>query len=404
MKAVIPVAGNGTRLFPLTLTKPKALMRILNKPLIKWTIDELTKQGITGVILVISPNENGKMIREYIASEDWGDVEVEFAVQDEQLGTGHSLQMAKDFFSDDEEFVFFYGDDMYGPKNIERVVKSEGLAVVGKSVDDPEKWGILKKDEEGHLDMIFEKPKSNVGNLGNIGAYKLHSEIFDLFSEIQRSPRGEYEITDTINLLAKKHEIKVFEAEDYWMPIGYPWHVLEATEYFLQDLESKIEGEVEDNVTIKGNLVLPKSSRIQAGAYIDGNVLIGENTLIGPGTFIRKNTVIGDNCLIGFSNEIKNSVIGNGTTINHLSFVGDSVIGDDVHIAGQFITANFDNEKETVQTLVKGKPTDTGREKFGAVLGDGVRLDVATKIYPGRKIWPGKITKPGEIVDYDLMD
>ncbi len=404
MKAVIPVAGNGTRLFPLTLTKPKALMRILNKPLIKWTIDELGSQGITGVILVISPNKNGKMIREYIESEEWGDVKVEFAMQEEQLGTGHSLQMAKDFFSDDEEFVFFYGDDMYGPKNIGRVVKAEGLAVVGKPVDDPEKWGILKKDDAGNLDMIFEKPKSNVGNLGNIGAYKLHSEIFDLFSEIQRSPRGEYEITDSINLLAKKHRIQVFEAEDYWMPIGYSWHVLEATEFFLKDLESKIEGEVEDNVTIKGNLVLPASSKIQAGAYIDGNVLIGENTLIGPGTFIRKNTVIGDNCLIGFSNEIKNSVIGNRTTINHLSFVGDSVIGDDVHIAGQFITANFDNEKETVQTLVKGKPTDTGREKFGAVIGDGVRLDVSTKIHPGRKIWPAKITKPGEIVDYDLMD
>jgi bifunctional UDP-N-acetylglucosamine pyrophosphorylase/glucosamine-1-phosphate N-acetyltransferase len=297
-----------------------------------------------------------------------------------------------------------YGDDLYGPETIRQSLSTKELAVVGMKVTDPEKWGIFEADEDNNLINVVEKPTTFVGDLANIGCMKLDTQIFDLFEQLTVSVRGEYELTDSLLLLAKQTTIKVLPTLDYWIPIGYPWHILDATEYFLPLIESKIEGRVEANVVIKGKLVLPESSRILEGSFIEGNVLVGENVMIGPGARIRENVTIGDDSYIGFGVEIKNSVIGERCRLPHLSYIGDSVIGDDVNIAGGSMVANWRHDDATIQTPVKGKMVDTMRRKLGAIIGDGVRLGVNTSIYPGRKLWPNVTTKPGQIVDKDITE
>jgi bifunctional UDP-N-acetylglucosamine pyrophosphorylase/glucosamine-1-phosphate N-acetyltransferase len=172
----------------------------------------------------------------------------------------------------------------------------------------------------------------------------------------------------------------------------------------LPQIESKIEGTVEENVVIKGKVILPKSSVIKAGTYIEGNVVIGENTEVGPYASLRSNVTIGDHSKVGFAVEVKNSVIGHHTFLSHLIYVGDSLIGNHVNIAGGCMIANWRHDTKTIQTPIKGKMTDTLREKFGAVIGDHVKLGVNTSIYPGRKIWPGLTTRPGAVVDRDLTE
>lgn len=404
MKALLPIAGNGTRMYPLGVTTPKSLITILNKPLVMWTLEALAKNGITEVILVVSAGVFGQKIREYFSAHPVTGMTTHFAVQEQQLGTAHVVQMAKDFFTDGEEFIFMYGDDLYGPDNIGQVLQHSGLAVTGMKVSDPEKWGIFQANEKGNLQNVVEKPKEFVGDLANIGCMKLDTRVFSLFDEIKISPRGEYELTDTLQLLAQKTEIKVFATKDYWIPIGYPWHILEATEKFLPLIENKIEGTVEENVHIAGKVILPKSSTIKAGTYIEGNVLIGEHTTIGPNAHIRSNCTVGDNCIVGFGVELKNSVIGNNTRLPHLSYVGDSIFGTDVNFSGGCMTANYRHDGKAIQTPIKGVMTSVGRNKFGAVVGDHVMLGVGTLIYPGRKIWPGLTTRPGEIVEKDLNE
>jgi bifunctional UDP-N-acetylglucosamine pyrophosphorylase/glucosamine-1-phosphate N-acetyltransferase len=287
---------------------------------------------------------------------------------------------------------------------VAEIVKQPGLAVMGMKVKDPEKWGIFQADASGKLVNVVEKPAEFVGDLANIGCMKLNTRIFELYEKLKVSPRGEYEITDQLQMLAQEGEVKVLETVDYWIPIGYPWHILEATEYFLPQIESKIEGTVEENVVIKGKVILPKSSVIKAGTYIEGNVVIGENVTVGPNAHLRSNVVIGDNSKVGFSVELKNSVIGSNTFLSHLIYVGDSILGNHINVAGGTMVANWRHDQKTIQTPIKGKMTDTLREKFGTVIGDGVKLGINTSIYQGRKIWPGLTTRPGQVVDRDITE
>ncbi len=407
MKAVIPVAGNGTRMFPLGVTTPKALMRILNKPLITWTLEALAENHIEEAVIVLSGGKFGQLIQNYIEQSiiEPGSlpIKIHFVTQEQQLGTAHVIQQAQPFIGENEQFVFVYGDDLYGPKNIASVIASPTLAVVGTYVSDPEKWGIFQTNEAMNLVKVVEKPQEFVGDLANIGCMKLDSSIFKLYDQLKISIRGEYEITDSLQLMAQQVPIAVLPATDYWIPIGYPWHLLQANEYFLPKQTSHIEGTMAENTFQTGTLVLPKSSTILPGCYLEGNILVGEDVTIGPNARIRGETVVGDHSHIGFGVEVKNCVLGEHVDVLHLAFLGDSVLGNNINVAGGTMLANYRHDGEPVQTPVKGTMVSTLRQKFGAVIGDEVKLGVNTTMYPGRKIWPGLSTRPGQIVDKDLQ-
>lgn len=186
--------------------------------------------------------------------------------------------------------------------------------------------------------------------------------------------------------------------------IRYPWDLLMINEDVLSLLESsEIVGEVNPLACVDGHLHLGKGSVILPGVVIEGNVVIGENCRIGPNAYIRGNTSIGDNCEIGNAVEIKSSIIYPFTRVKHLSYVGDSILGSHVNLGAGTIIANYRHDGTNHRSMVGGKLVDTGRVKFGAVLGDGVRTGISTCVYPGRKIGPGRMTLPNAVVDSDLM-
>lgn len=187
-------------------------------------------------------------------------------------------------------------------------------------------------------------------------------------------------------------------------PIRYPWDLLAINEQVLSSItEPRIEGEISPAATIAGTLVLGKGSRILPGVYIEGTVIIGSHCKIGPNCYLRGSTSIGDNCHIGQAVEIKNSIIMEGTSIGHLSYCGDSIIGRKVNFGAGTITANFRHDGKTHRSLVNGLLVDTGRRKFGAVMGDHVHTGIHTSIYPGRKLWPHTSTLPGQVVQADIL-
>ena len=185
--------------------------------------------------------------------------------------------------------------------------------------------------------------------------------------------------------------------------IRYPWDLLRANELYVAGLtESRIEGEVHPLAVIEGVLHLGKGSRILPGVFIEGNVVIGENCKIGPNCYIRGNTSIGDNCHIGQSVEIKNCVILSRSNVGHLSYIGDSILGEGVNLGAGTTTSNLRHDGKNHRTMINGKLVDTGRRKFGAIIADGVHTGINTSIYPGRKLWPNVTTRPGEIVQHDI--
>ncbi len=185
--------------------------------------------------------------------------------------------------------------------------------------------------------------------------------------------------------------------------IRHPWDLLRANEEFVAALtENRIEGEVHPAAVIEGVIHLGPGSRILPGVFIEGNVVIGAQCKIGPNCYLRGHTSIGDGCHIGQSVEIKNCLILSRTSVGHLSYVGDSVLGEKVNFGAGTTTSNLRHDGRNHRSTVDGVLLDTGRRKFGAIVGDGVHTGINTSIYPGRKLWPHTTTRPGEIVQRDL--
>ncbi|HEX5790947.1 MAG TPA: hypothetical protein VFY13_07320 [Luteolibacter sp.] len=186
--------------------------------------------------------------------------------------------------------------------------------------------------------------------------------------------------------------------------IQYPWDLLRANEELVGKLSTNhIEGAVHPAAVIDGCIAVGKGTRILPGVVVEGNVIIGENCKIGPNCYLRGNTSIGSNCHIGQAVEIKNSLILSRTNVGHLSYVGDSVLGEGVNFGAGTIISNLRHDGANHRSMVDGDLIDTGRRKFGAIVGDGVHTGIHTSIYPGRKLWPGVMTRPGEVVEKDRV-
>ncbi len=398
MQAAILVAGKSTRTYPLTLTRPKPLLPIGGKTVIEYLLEQL--DGLVDeVILIVGYRK--EMIKNELGNK-WHNLKITYCEQKEQKGTGHAVLMAEPYIKD--RFIAMNGDDNYDRIDIEQLMKYKYAALV-RYEEDPSRFGVFHVDEQNRVLNLIEKPKAFVGNLTNIGCYLFDRSIFNIISNTPLSERGEIEITSSVLSLAKKTDFYVHPIQGFWFANGYPWDLLISQAFFMSRLaQGEIKGNVEKNVHLKGVVTINENTTIKSGTYIEGRVIIGKNCTVGPNSFIRGCTAIADNCTIGHNVEIKNSIIMNQTNICHLSYVGDSVIGEGVNLGAGFITANLRHDGKNVLSLVKGKLYDTKLKKLGAIIADGVKTGANTTVYPGRKIYPGKQTQIGQIVKYDLID
>ncbi len=187
--------------------------------------------------------------------------------------------------------------------------------------------------------------------------------------------------------------------------ILHPWDLIYVNEQVVAQLtESITDGEVSHAAHIEGVLQVGEGTRILPGVFIEGNVVIGKNCKVGPNCYIRGNTTIGDDCHIGQAVEVKNSLIGHGSSIGHLSYVGDSVTGNKVNFGAGTVTSNLRHDGAKHRSMSAGNLVETGRRKFGAIVGDGVHTGIHTAIYPGRKLGPGTSTRPNADVRKDLTE
>ena len=403
MKAILLCAGKSTRTHPLTVTKPKPLLTAANETLLEHNLEQLTGLVDEAIIIV---GFLGEQIKERFGSSFSG-IKLSYVEQKEQLGTAHALAQCEDALlgrgsgRQAGKFIVMMGDDLYSRQDVERCVK-HGYCILGKEVEDPKRFGVISM-EGGRMTGLVEKPADPPSNLANTGLYVLDGKIFPIIRNLKKSERGEYELTDALAELARKENVSVELVKGYWLPIGYPWSLLEANEVLLKVRKSfTMEGEVEKGATLKGHVEIGKGSVVRAGSYIEGPVIIGEGCEIGPNCHLRPFTSIGNGCTVGNCTDVKNSIIMDGAKVPHLSYVGDSVIGESANIGGGSMIANLRHDDENVKSMVNGQLVDTGRRKFGTAIGDGARLGAGTIIYPGRKIWPGKTTKPGEVVKEDI--
>ncbi|WP_292467489.1 bifunctional sugar-1-phosphate nucleotidylyltransferase/acetyltransferase [Methanolobus sp.] len=397
MKVVILAAGEGTRMRPLTASKPKVMLPIANKPMMEHTINAAVGAGVKDFLIVTGYREDA--IMDYFKDGSEFGISVEYVHQEEHLGTANAIGYAKEFV--EGHFIVLNGDMLVSTEHISHLVsRTEDAIISVKEVENPSQFGVIETDEEKVI-RIVEKPKNPPTNLANAGIYLFDEVIFDYIDRTGKSKRGEYEITDSLQMMIDDGCSVGYDLlETEWIDIGRPWDMLDANKVLLENIDNTREGTIEPYATLHGNVKVGNNTIVRNGAYIVGPVIIGDNCDIGPNCFIRASTAIGNDVHIGNAVEVKNSIIMDGTKIGHLSYLGDSVIGAACNFGAGTKVANLRHDNKNVKTMVKGEIVDTGRRKLGVIMGDDVHTGINTSINIGAVMEPGSSTMPGEVVTH----
>jgi acetyltransferase-like isoleucine patch superfamily enzyme len=254
---------------------------------------------------------------------------------------------------------------------------------------------IVEPEEAGEHTLLI--PIDNwldVNELINLGSNQLSTRLVDIDGNVLAWKGAERPENCSDKIVTEANCFAVL----------YPWDLLRMNEEALALMdETSLLGEVSPLATLSGCVRIGKGSRILPGTVIEGPVIIGPNCRIGPNAYIRGATSIGANCYVGNGAEVKNSTIYNNTYISRQCYVGDSIIGNHVTLGAGTCTENHRHDDHHHISIIQGKAIDTGRVKFGAVLGDGVTTGVNTSIEAGVKIGVSRTTRAGSYIAKDLM-
>lgn len=390
MKAIILAAGRGTRLSPITNTRPKPLIEIMWKSILEYNLEAIYDE-VDEIIIVV------KYLREQIINKFWNEykkTKIRYVEQWDEPWTWAAIRNIEC----DDDVIILYWDSILDKRDIKKVIKSKDYASLVKAVDNPIQYGIMIPDKEWFAIKIIEKPEKYVWNLANLWCYKFSKEIFQLAKKIEPSIRWEYELTDALNMFLKQNRLKLIDIKWDFIDVWYPWDILNTNIDFVSKIEdSKIKWIIEDNVVIKWNIILEKWAIIKSWTYIEWNAYIWKNTIIWPFAHIRWNVSIWEDCVL-WQTEIKDSVIWDNVKCKHFSYIWYSVIWSYVNIWCWLVTADLRHDKSNIKMMVKWELMDTWRYKMWAIIWDNVMTWIYTSIYPWRIIENWATTLPSEVV------
>lgn len=328
MKAVIPVAGVGTRLRPHTYTQPKPLIPVAGKPLIASIIDQLISDGgITEFILVVG--YLGDKMRNYI-EDRYPDLDVTFVYQEARLGLGHAMYMAIDAFKDSEEVLIVLGDTIF-EGNLKALLKQPNSCLGVKKVDDPREFGVVEIGDDGYINRVVEKPRIPKSNLALVGLYKI-SDVGILVDALKYIVTNnvltidEYQLSDALMRMVEMGvQFTTFEV-DNWYDCGKKDILLDTNAMLL-----KRQGNASEDIPAFENTIIVYPVSIGKNCQI-------KNSIIGP------NVCIGDNSILNYA-IVSNSIIGSYAMIEE-AVLEKSIIGSDAAIKGLSLSLNIGDNTE----------------------------------------------------------
>jgi len=236
-QAVILAAGEGQRLRPFTVTKPKVMLSIAGKPILQYVVESLAQNGIRNIVLVVGYKK--EQVFDYLGSGERFDVDITYVTQERQLGTAHALAQAKAIV--ENEFLVLPGDNLIEADTIAQFAAIKPEAVLVKRVDNPLRYGVVIIDQ-GMVKNIVEKPKEAKSNIINTGIYAFTTEIFSFIE-------AELDIPDALNnMLAQGKPINAQETDGTWLDVVYPWDILSLNNAVLRQIPANLGGTIEAGV------------------------------------------------------------------------------------------------------------------------------------------------------------
>ncbi|MFD1642476.1 bifunctional sugar-1-phosphate nucleotidylyltransferase/acetyltransferase [Halohasta litorea] len=399
MQTVVLAAGEGTRMRPLTAAQPKPMLPVAGKPLLEHTLDRAVEAGADRLIVVVGYESD--RVQDHFGSHHGG-VDLEYAVQEQQRGTADAVSAAAPLL-DDEAFVVLNGDALYDPASLETLY-SNGPAVGSYRVDNPSAYGVLQlaDDDDTRITGVVEKPATPESNLINTGAYVFPAAAQELLG-VETSERGELELTDVLEAVCNQFSVTAVPF-DRWLDVGRPWELLAANEWLLESLSTRLDGEVHDGADLSGPVVVEEGATVKSGVCIEGPVYVDSGATVGPNAYVRGSTYLGPGAKVGNAVEVKNSILMAEATVGHLSYVGDSVLGQRVNFGAGTKVANLRHDGEAVRLTVKGERVSTGRRKLGVIVGDDAKTGINTSLNAGVVLGTGMTTQPGEVLTHDRWE
>ena len=333
MKGLILSGGKGTRLRPLTYTRAKQLIPVANKPVLFRVIEAIRDAGITDIGIVV-----GHTAEEIKAAADNGDrwgTKITYIHQDQPLGLAHAVKVSQDFLGDDR-FVMFLGDNVIegGISGlIQQFAESAwNCQIVLTPVEQPEHYGVAELNGEGRIVRLIEKPKQPPSDLALVGIYMFDHNIHEAVNSIKPSWRGELEITDAIQWLVERdYKVYPYVHQGWWIDTGKMEDLLQANSLVLEELEPKVEGNIDENSTVDNRVTIQADAEI-VNSVVRGPAIIGErtrivNSYVGPFTSIYHDVTIEDS-------EIERTIVLENSVIRDIpARIQDSLIGRDVALS-----------------------------------------------------------------------
>lgn len=407
MKAVILAAGQGVRLWPLTENRPKHMIPVGGRPIISYVVESLLKNGISDLLVIVGYKKES--IVNYLGDGQRFNSRIEYVVQPRVAGTADAVRCAEDHVAG-QPFLVANGDQLISPESVDKVLVMHKMhpddsVMTLVPVERPEYYGVVSI-ENSTVKSIVEKPRTGgtLGNLVNAGLYILQPEILSVIHNTRKSKRGEFEITDSLqSFIEHKSDVKAAVIDSgSWIDIGRPWDLLQANKRVLELREHEVNGVVEEGAKIVPPVVVSNDAKVKTGSILVGPVFVGSGSELGPNCRIRPYTSIGKDVKIGPSCDIKNSIIMDDTKVPHLTYVGDSVIGERCNFGAGTNVANLRLDDATVRTPVRGKMVDSGRRKLGVIVGDDVKIGINASLMPGVKIGSRSWIGPGVVLEKDV--
>ena len=332
LKGLILSGGAGTRLRPITHTSAKQLVPVANKPVLFYGIEALVDAGVEEIGIIIAP-ETGEEIRAAAGDGSQFGARITYIVQDSPAGLAHAVLTAEEFIGG-SPFVMYLGDNLLrdglrGLVAAFRADEPEALILL-TPVDDPESYGVAELDGE-RIVRLIEKPKEPPSNLALVGVYLFSPEIFDAARSLEPSWRGELEITEAIQgLIDEGKRVQSEVVRGWWKDTGQLADMLEANRLVLEEIETRVEGEVDEASRVEGRVVIEPGAKL-IRSVVRGPAVIGAGAEIED-AYIGPYTSLGENVHVRRS-EVEHSIVLSGSVVEDLGTrMEASLLGRDVKL------------------------------------------------------------------------
>jgi len=349
LKGLILSGGAGTRLRPITHTSAKQLVPVANKPVLFYGIEALVEAGVEEIGIIIAP-ETGEEIREAAGDGSRFGAKITYIVQDEPAGLAHAVLTAEDFIGG-SPFVMYLGDNLLadGLRGLVATFReSEPDALILLTpVPEPEHYGVAELDGDRVVRLV-EKPKDPPSNLALVGVYLFQPAIFEAARALEPSWRGELEITEAIqSLIEDGHRVQSEVVSGWWKDTGQLADMLEANRLVLEEIEPRLDGEVDAGSKVEGRVVVEAGAKL-SGSTVRGPAVIGAGARI-EGAYVGPYTSIGEDVRICRS-EIEHSIVLAGSVVEDLGTrMEASLLGREVKLT------RSDGMPKTLRMLVGDK-------------------------------------------------